>query len=194
LPLAGRETGVEVGLQVLLLAADGESMENPRPSRTAEKHLQQAQRRLSRTKTGSTRRTTARKLLAKKPQKVRRQRQDVHQTVARRLVRTYDTIYREDLRVATLVRNDHLATSSSDAGWSQVRTTRESKAACAGQHVLVVAPQSTSQDCSAGGERVEKRLAVRTHVCPCCGFLADRDHHAALNMLGAGQARRGLAA
>src|SRR5215813_13345964 len=104
LPHSGRQTGVDVGLKVFLIAADGERSENPRHYRRAEKHLQKAQRRLSRKKQGSKRRNKARKLLAKKHQKVRRQRQDFHHKVALMLVRNYDTIYLEDLRVATLVR------------------------------------------------------------------------------------------
>jgi putative transposase len=36
-------------------------------------------------------------------------------------------------------------------------------------------------------------LSVRTHVCPSCGLVIDRDANAARNILRAGQARRGLA-
>src|SRR5262249_57233232 len=107
------------------------------------------------------------------------------------LLRTYDMIYLEDLRVANLVRNHRLAKSISDAGWGQFRTTLAYKAVCAGKQVVLVESAYTSQDCSACGERVPKSLSVRTHVCPSCGFLADRDHNAALNILRAGQARRG---
>src|SRR5262249_45855473 len=190
-PLAGRETGLDVGLKVFLIPADGEGVENPRHYRKAETPLQKAQRRLSRKKKGSKRRTKARPLLARKHQKVRRQRQDFHHKVARYLVRHYDLIAREDLRVAKLVRNHPLAKSISDAGWSSFRPTLEDKAACAGTHVIVVAPHYTSQDCSSCGKRVENSLSVRTHVCPFCGFIADRDHNAAMNMLRAGQTLRG---
>jgi len=34
---------------------------------------------------------------------------------------------------------------------------------------------------------------VRTHVCPNCGLILDRDENAATNILWAGQALRGLA-
>src|SRR5262249_18565892 len=68
-PLTGRETGVDVGLKVFLLTADGEGVENPRHYRKAEKLLQKAQQRLSRKKRGSKRRDKARKLLAKKHRK-----------------------------------------------------------------------------------------------------------------------------
>jgi putative transposase len=41
-------------------------------------------------------------------------------------------------------------------------------------------------------QRVAKSLSVRTHVCPSCGLVLDRDLNAALNMLRAGQARQAL--
>ena len=49
--------------------------------------------------------------------------------------------------------------------------------------VIAVAPQYTSQNCSACGTRVKKSLSVRTHICTGCGVVLDRDHNAALNIL-----------
>ena len=154
------------------------------------RHYRKAEKQLARRKTGSKRRDKARKLLAKKHQKVRRQHQDFHHKTALSLVRAYDTLYLEDLRVATLVRNRHLAKSSSDASWAAFRTILVYQAACAGKQV-VVDPAYTTQDCSRCGARVAKSLSVRTHICSSCGFIADRDHNAALNILRAGQARQG---
>jgi putative transposase len=37
---------------------------------------------------------------------------------------------------------------------------------------------------------VAKSLSVRTHVCPCCGLVLDRDENAALNIRRAEQARQ----
>ena len=122
---------------------------------------------------------------------MKRQRRDFHHKTARWLVRRYDVMYLEDLRVATLVRNRHLSKSISDAAWGQFRTLLEAKAADAGRQVVAVPPQYTSQDCSRCGARVQKSLSVRTHLCPSCGLVLDRDHNAALNVLRAGQARRG---
>src|SRR5262249_13905523 len=58
---------------------------------------------------GRKRRNKARNLLATKHQQVRGQRPDVHQQVALMLLRSYDTLFLEDLRVANRVRNQHLA-------------------------------------------------------------------------------------
>src|SRR5262249_11982482 len=63
LQLTGGETGVDVGLKVLLLTADGEGVEHPRHYCKAEKQLQQAQKLLSRKQKGSKRRDKAQKPL-----------------------------------------------------------------------------------------------------------------------------------
>jgi transposase len=64
----------------------------------------------------------------------------------------------------------------------------------AGKRVEAVPPAYTSQDCSGCGERVEKSLSVRTHVCTSCGLILDRDENAARNIQWAGQALRGVPA
>jgi putative transposase len=62
LPLTGHEMGIDVGLMVFLVTADGEVVANLRHHRTAEQHLKKAQRRVTRRTKGSTRRKKAVKL------------------------------------------------------------------------------------------------------------------------------------
>jgi putative transposase len=193
LPETGRETGIDVGLRVFLVTAEGETVENPRHYRKAERQLAKAQKRVSRRKQGSRRRKKAVCWRAKKHQHVRRQRSDFHHKTALALIRIYDSIYLEDLRVANLVRNPYLGKSISDAGWTAFRTILECKAAYAGKRVVDIPPAFTSQDCSECGERVPKCLSVCTHICPFCGLVMDRDENAARNIQWAGQALRGLA-
>jgi putative transposase len=194
LPPTGRDTGIDVGLKVFLITAEGDIIENPRHYRKAEKALKKAQRRVSRRTKGSKRRRKAVQLLAKKHQKVKRQRRDFHHKTARDLLSQYDVIFLENLKVANLVQNSHLAKSISDAGWGQFRTILEGKAVYAGRRVIAVPPAYTSQNCSGCGERVEKSLSVRTHICPSCGLVLDRDENAARNIKWAGQALQGAVA
>jgi putative transposase len=173
LPFTGRETGIDVGLKVFLLTADGQPVENPRHYHKAEKHLKKAQRRVSRRKKGSNRRRTAVQVLARRHQHVRRQRADFHHKTALALVRTYDTIYVEAIQPADLSRRpapkpdgnggyEHngasqkagLNKSIHDAGWRQFLTILACKAACAGKRVEAVNPAYTSEDCSGCGERI----------------------------------------
>jgi putative transposase len=142
-------------------------------------------------KLSSNRRKKAAALLKRKHQQIARQRRDFHHKTAPALLRTYDAIYLDDLQVRNLVRNPYLAKSISDASWGQFRTILAGKAACAGKRVVAVPAQYTSQGC---GERVPKSLSVRTHVCPCCGLVLDRDENAAHNIVRAGQARQGAVA
>jgi putative transposase len=198
LPPTSQETGIDVGLKVFLITADGEVVENPRHYRKAERALRKAQRRVARRKQRSHRRKKAVKLLAKAHQKVRRQRQDFHQKTALALLQQYDVIYLEDLRVANMVRSPHLAKSISDAGWAHFRTILEGKAVYAGRRVVAVPPAFTSQDCSGirpdGSpcpERIQNALSGQTHVCPRCGLVLDRDENTALNILRLGKKERG---
>ena len=93
-----------------------------------------------------------------------------------------------------MVRNRHLAKSIGDAGWAQFRTILEAKAAYAGRQVIAISPAFSSQECNSCGVRVAKSLSVRTHACPHCGLVMDRDENAARNIQRAGQARQGAVA
>jgi putative transposase len=213
LPHTGKETGIDVGLKVFLITAEGAPVENPRYYRTAERALKKAQQRVSRRKKGSKRRCKAVALCAKQHQHVRRQRSDFHHKTALTLVRAYDVIYVEAIQPANLSRrpapkqDEHgtyehngasqkagLNKSIQDAGWHRFLSVLAYKAACAGKRVEAVNPAYTSQDCSGCGERIYKSLSVRTHVCTNCGLILDRDLNAARNILWRGQRLRGLPA
>ena len=130
------------------------------------------------------------RLLRRKQQQVQRQRTDFQHQTALALLHTYDPSYLADVQVANMVQNHHLAKSISDASWYAFRTILEGKAVYAGRRVVAVPPAYTSQDCSGCGERVRKSLSVRTHTCPRCGLVLDRDENAAINSRRAGQARQ----
>src|SRR5262249_20896811 len=116
LPPTGQETGIDVGLKVFLITAEGAAVENLWHYRKAEQSLvwPQPTNGSPRPQKGSKRREKARKVLAKRHQKVRRQRQDFHHKAALAVVRQYDVRYLEDLRVTNLVRNRHLGKNISD--------------------------------------------------------------------------------
>jgi putative transposase len=189
LPATGQETAIDLGIESFATLANGERICTPAHYRKAEAHLRRCQRRVARRVKGSHRRRKAVALLAKAHQHIRRQRQDFHHKAALHLVRAYDTIYHEDLRVANLLRNHHLAKSISDAGWSSFLTILTFKAASAGKRVVAVDPAYTSQRCSGCGVIVQKGLSVRWHACPACGTSLHRDHNAARNILRLGQSQ-----
>ena len=183
LPKTGKSIGIDVGLESFATLSNGETIANPRLLRHAERQLRTAQRRVSRRKKGSERRKKARVLLAKAHLKVRRARLDFCHKTAHNLVSRFDTIAVEKLNIRGMVKNHHLAKSISDAGWGQFVPILTQKAESAARQVIAVNPAYTSQDCFNCGMRVPKKLSVRLHSCPHCGFEAHRDHNAALNIL-----------
>ncbi|MFB8794876.1 MAG: transposase [Microcoleus sp.] len=66
----------------------------------------------------------------------------------------------------------------SDAGWSTFRGCLEYFGQKYGKVTVAVPPHYRSQNCSNCGNKVQKSLSVRTHICPHCGFPADRDVNA----------------
>jgi putative transposase len=190
LPATGQETGIDMGLESFATLANGQPIFNPRYYRKAEAYLRRCQRRVARRKKGSHRRRKAVVLLAKAHQHIARQRHDFHHREAAKLVKAYDVIYYEDLRVRNMVQNHSLAQWISDAGWNSFLSILTFKAASAGKRVQAVNPAFTSQACSGCGVIVQKGLSIRWHSCPDCGTSLQRDHNAALNILGLGQQER----
>jgi len=185
----GRNVGIDLGLAHFYTDSDGATIENPRHLRRSEKALKRLHRRVSSKVKGSSNRAKARERLGRKHLKVRRQRKDVAVKTARALIMSHDVIAYEDLRVRNMVRNRHLAKSIADAGWRAFVSWLGYLAQVYGKVVVAVPPAYTSQDCSGCEERVKKALSERTHVCPRCGAVLDRDQNAARNILALGLRR-----
>lgn len=180
------DVGIDVGLRYFLTDSEGTTIPNPRFYRTSQQTLRRKQRAMSRCKQGSHRRRKAACNVAKTHLKVKRQRRDFLFKVAGDYASKYGRIFIEDLNVRGMVRNRHLAKSISDASWGEFFTILSHKAESAGSQVVQVPAHFTSQKCSGCGEVVAKSLSVRTHICPFCGLVADRDVNAARNILKAG--------
>ena len=182
------DIGLDVGLKVFLADSEGKTVANPRYYRSSQKTLRRKQRALCRRKKGSHRRRKAAKNVAKTHLKIARQRRDFHFKTAKQYTDHYHHIVVEDLNIGGMLKNQSLAKSISDASWGAFLAILEAKAANAGHQVMRVNPRFTSQKCHQCGEIVQKSLSVRTHICPCCGYVADRDVNAAKNILAKARA------
>jgi putative transposase len=180
---ANKTIGLDVGLTHFYTDSNGQTVENPRHLRKSEKALKRLQRKLSHTKKGSKNRDLARNRLSRKHLKVSRQRQDFAVKLARCVVQSNDLVAYEDLMVRNMVKNTKLSKSISDAAWSNFRSWLEYFGKVFGVVTVAVPPHYTSQNCSNCGEVVKKTLSQRTHRCPRCGHVQDRDWNAARNIL-----------
>lgn len=110
-------TGIDLGLKVFLVTADGREIAPPRYYRKAQAALRRSQRAVARKQQGSHRRKKAVQNLAKQNLHVANQRRNFHHQVAHQLVSTYGMIAHEALNIQGIARS-HLAKSTHDVGWA----------------------------------------------------------------------------
>ena len=191
----GQIVGLDLGLKYFIADDKGNVEQSPEFYRKSEKQLNRANRKKSK-------KYDPKKKKAKQPQsanyhkarnryqrkhlRVSRQRKEYCKRVAYSVIQSNDLVAYEDLNVKGLVRNRDLAKSICDAGWSTFRSWLEYLGHKYGKATVAVPPHNTSQNCSNCGEKVKKSLSTRTHVCPHCGFVEDRDVNAAINILQKG--------
>ena len=174
--------GIDMGISKRLTLSTGETVEKRKIDR---KKLIRLQRSVSRKVKGSNNRRKAVRLLAKEWQRVSdKERNYLHRLTAE-LVKMYDFIAVEKLKTKNMLSNKHLAKSISEQTWGRTITLLNEKAESAGVGMVEVDPEGTSQECSACGATVKKDLSVRVHRCD-CGYVADRDVNAAINILHRG--------
>lgn len=181
--LTGKQVGLDVGLNHFYTDNFGLKVDNPRFLRKDERKLKRLQRRLSKTQSCSQNRAKARNKLGRAHLKVSRRRNDWVCKLARHVIQSHDLVAIENLKVRNMVKNHCLAKSISDAAWYRFREWLEYFGVVYGVPVIAVNPSYTSQDCSNCGKTVVKTLSTRTHKCPHCDYVADRDENAALNIL-----------
>jgi putative transposase len=184
----GQAIGIDLGLKFFIADNKGNTEESPQFYRSSERQLNRANRKKSKKFKNnvlppSRNYHKARNRYARKHLRVSRQRKEYCKRVAYSVIQSNDLIAYEDLNVKGLVRNRRLAKSISDAGWSTFRQWLEYFSFKYGKVTIAVPPHNTSQNCSSCSKKVKKSLSTRTHVCPHCGFVEDRDVNAAINIL-----------
>ena len=181
-----KAVGLDLGLRYFVADSNGEKIKAPQFFRKSEYKLAKQQRQLSKKKKGGTNRGKIRKLVAKTHLTISRQRKDFLHKTAYRYAENNDIVCMENLNVSGMVRNRHLALSISDAGWSTFQFLLSDKLEKLGKKMILVNPAYTSQICSQCGAIVKKSLSQRTHYCPECLYVEDRDVNAGKNILRTG--------
>ncbi len=171
--------GIDVGITKFAHDSDDHVVENPQFLTKMLRPVRRAHRRLSRRKIGSSNQSKAKHMLARLYERIHNRRSDFLHKVSTHYCSRYDLIFLENLRVANMTRNHKLARKILDASWSTFKLMCQYKA----NRVVEVEPAYSSIDCSGCGHPVSKSLAVRTHSCPNCGAVLDRDYNSALNHL-----------
>lgn len=175
-------TGFDLGLSNYLVSSEGTVPKPLRVLRQSEKKLRREQRKLSRKKKGSKRHSKQRKRLARVHEHVASQRADFLHKTSRHIVDSHQGFAFEDLRIKNMLKNHRVAKAIADAEWAKFISMMTYKAARAGKPFVLVDAHGTSQSCSRCRTPVAKDLSIRTHDCPVCGLVMDRDLNAAINI------------
>ncbi len=193
--------GCDLGIKKLLALSNGEQILNPQFEKRLERTKAIRQRRASRKKRASNNQKRAFSQLARIDQKIVNQRDDYQWKIAHRLIRLADVIVLEDLNIQGMIRkcrakqnelgkfvkNGQAAKRAlnrliRDCSWGNLKLKIQSVAAKFGCIVSKVNPKFTSQKCSNCGHIDKENRHKERFLCTNCGFLADADNQAAINI------------
>ena len=209
-PSASRESngsviGLDMGIASTVTTSDGSHLNMPKLFSSGEaQRKHRLQRKLARQKKGSKRRERTKLSISKLCAKEVDRRKDWTRKTTTSLVRDYDLVAIEDLRVKNMVRSAKgtveepgknvaqkagLNRSIQSQAWSLFRKRLDDKAAASGVIVVAIDPKHTSQTCSACQYHApENRESQAVFVCKACGYGENADTNAAKNILAAGLA------
>ena len=200
-PGTGKVVGIDRGVAVSAALSTGELLTCPGLSEREQERLRQLQRRLARCRPQSNRRREVKARIAKLHARAADRRKDWVESTSTDLVRRFDVIRVEDLRISPMIKRP---ASRSDAqrpgtflpnrrrakaalsrgilsnGWGALVRRLEGKAP---GRVEKVNPAYTSQTCSICGHCApENRKSQAVFRCIACGHEAHADVNAAVNI------------
>ncbi len=174
--------GVDLGISKLATLSNGQEIEGAKALRVLTKRLELVQKRLSKKQKGSKNRTNAKMEVAKLHAAIANKRLDVIHKLTTYLTKNFKKIAIEDLNVKGMLKNHKLAKYIADGGFAEFRRQLTYKAEMYGSEIVVADRfYPSTKMCSNCSAMHEMPLSKRVFECE-CGFKADRDLNAALNL------------
>lgn len=190
--------GIDRGVSVPLMLSDGTAYMLPERLDVIERRARKAQRILARRERGSNRHADARRRVAALKAKAARIRKHWAHETTTAICRNHGTTVIERLRTrdmtasaagtveepgSNVAQKRGLNRAILNVGWHQIETMLFYKA----HRVVKVDPRFTSQRCSCcGAVDSRSRKNQASFVCTTCGFRANADQNAAINILHRG--------
>ena len=185
----GAWVGLDRGLTAFLVAATADRIEvgrwqAPMPLQRGMAGLRRRARAASRAQPHSRNRARAIRRLSRRHARIADIRRSFLHEVSSQLVQTHDRLCLEDLAVANLMTNRHLARAIGDAAWAELTRQLGYKAAWFGTELIACDRwfPSTKTCSRCGLVKRQMGLAERVFYCGGCGLAIDRDRNAATNL------------
>lgn len=198
----GRSVGVDVGVEVTAATSDGELLHIPRPTAKERDRHRRLKIKVSQQQKGSRRRADTLRAIAKLEARWADRRRDWCEKTSLALVRDYDTITFENLRIPNMVRSakgtvdapgvsvaakSGLNRSIQESCWGYLARRTQDKAEASGVAFVRVEAAYTSQRCSCCGHTdTANRPSRDQFVCDACGHEDHADLNSAKNLRAAG--------
>jgi len=180
----GPVVGVDLGVKSLATLSDGTVIPNPKPLKRRLRKIKRLHRAVTRKPKGSNNRKKAARAVGKAYRTASNQRANILHQVTTMLAKTKSVIVIEDLNVAGMLKNHHLAQAIADVGFTEFRRQLLYKAEWYGSRVMLASRwEPSSKTCSGcAWYNADLALADRTFRCEQCGHILDRDLNAAINL------------
>lgn len=193
--------GCDLGIKKIMALSNGEQIKNPQFEKQLERTKTIRQLRASHKKRGSKNQKKAYQKLARIEQKIVNRRTNYQWGIAHHLTRLADVIVLEDLNIQGMskrckpkqdengkyIKNNQSAKRAlnrliRDCSWGELTLKIQSVAEKFSCIVLKVNPKFTSQTCSNCGHIDSASRNKEKFVCTNCGFIADADNQASINI------------
>lgn len=198
------EVGIDIGIQHFIITDSGNKIENPKFLSEKSIHLKKIQQRLSKSKKGSNNHAKLKLKIANLHEKIKNKRKDFLHNQSANLLKKYDRIYLETLKIKNLTKSakgdidnpgknvkskSSLNKSILDIGAYMFKNMLTYKAKFRGKEVVQVSSYfPSSKLCSSCNTKNENlKLEDRTWTCGFCGTTHDRDVNAAVNIKSEGR-------
>jgi putative transposase len=175
--------GIDFGIKDLAVLSTGEKFIANQKLKANLKKLARLQKNFAKKLQGSVKRAKAKLKIAKLHYAIAKQRRAALHELSDYVTKNFDVITLEDLNVKGMVKNRKLSRTISDAGFGTLRQMIEYKANLRNCTVIIANRFfPSSKTCSCCG-KIKENLTLAERIFNCeCGFSANRDLNAALNL------------
>ncbi|MGL5315895.1 MAG: RNA-guided endonuclease InsQ/TnpB family protein [Peptostreptococcaceae bacterium] len=184
-PKTGKIVGIDVGVRTFATTSDNEKIHAPANIYKKNNRIAYLQKKKARQKKGSERYEKTRLLIAKHYEKLANTRKDFLNKLSTEIVKKYDIIAIEDLKISDMLKDKTISRKASNLGLKTFATMLENKSKYHEKDLIKVEryykSSKTCSNCGAVKESLDRSATI--YKCYHCGVEIDRDYNASVNLI-----------